>query len=107
MKHFFALSLILLALTSWIYTEADAQEADTTPPTLAILPVIEDNHRNFFPNYYTDERIREKGLIYNGDEFKVRIVFSEELLFPDRFTSVKVKNHRHGAGNDNRVGCRG
>ena len=192
MKHFFALSLILLALTSWIYTEADAQEADTTPPkvtqifvpvtnrplnaeftviitfsevvtgfersdlgltgtavatitkwqpqpngtqyhatitptgdgdltlniaenvafdeanngneathwtvqidrtppTLAILPVIEDNHRNFFPNYYTDERIREKGLIYNGDEFKVRIVFSEELQFPDRFTQSKLR----------------
>ena len=58
MKHFFALSLILLALTSWIYTEADAQEVDTTPPTVTILPVIEDNDRNFFPNYYTDERIR-------------------------------------------------
>ena len=91
MKHFFALSLILLALTSWIYTQADAQETDTTPPTVTILPVIEDNHRNFFPNYYTDERIREKGMVYNDDEFKVKIVFSEELHSPDRFTQSNLR----------------
>ena len=192
MKHFFALSLILLAFTSWIYTEADAQGTDTTrpkvtqifvpvtnrplnteftviitfsevvtgfersdlgltgtavatttnwqsqpngtqyhatitptgdgaltlniaenvafdatnngneaasrtvqidrtPPTVTILPVIEDNHRNFFPNYYTDERIRAKGLIYNGDEFKVRIVFSEELRHPNSFGRWELK----------------
>ena len=192
MKHFFALSLILLAFTSWIYTEADAQGTDTTrpkvtqifvpvtnrplnteftviitfsegvtgfersdlgltgtavattthwqpqpngtqyhatitptgdgaltlniaenvafdatnngneaarrtvqidrtPPTVTIRPVIEDNHRNFFPNYYTDERIRAKGLIYNGDEFKVRIVFSEVLQFPDRFVRSNLR----------------
>ena len=192
MKHFFALSLILLAFTSWIYTEADAQGTDTTrpkvtqifvpvtnrplnteftviitfsevvtgfersdlgltgtavattthwrpqpngtqyhatitptgdgaltlniaenvafdatnngneaasrtvqidrtPPTVTILPVIEDNHRNFFPNYYTDERIRAKGLIYNGDEFKVRIVFSEVLQFSNSFAQSELR----------------
>lgn len=90
MKHFFALSLMLLALASWIYTQADAQEADTTPPTVTILPVIEDNHRNFFPNY-TDEQIRAEGLVYNGDEFKVMIVFSEELQFPNSFVWTELK----------------
>ena len=90
MKHFFALSLILLALTSWIYTQADAQEADTTPPTVTILPVIEDNHRNFYPEL-TDEEIRAKGLVYNGDEFKVRIVFSEELRHPNSFGRSELK----------------
>ena len=90
MKHFFALSLMLLALASWICTEADAQEADTTPPTVTILPVIEDNHRNFFPNY-TDEQIRAKRLVYNGDEFKVRIVFSEELRSPNSFVQSELR----------------
>ena len=90
MKHFFALSLILLTLASWIYTEADAQEADTTPPTVTILPVIEDNHRNFFPNY-TDEQIRAEGLVYNGNEFKVMIVFSEELRSANSFSWSELR----------------
>ena len=89
-EHFFTLSLMLLAFASWIYTEANAQEADTTPPTVTILPVIEDNHRNFFPNY-TDEQIRAEGLVYNGDEFKVRVVFSEELRSPNSFSWSELR----------------
>lgn len=90
MKHLFPLSLILLALATWIYTEADAQQADTTPPTVTILPMIEDNHRKFFPNY-TDEQIRAKGLTYDARRFKVMIVFSEELRSRKSFAWSELK----------------
>lgn len=36
-------------------------QIDLTPPTVTILPVIEDQHRIFYPNL-TDEQIRAKGL---------------------------------------------
>ena len=64
-------------------------QIDLTPPIATILPAIEDNHRNFYTEL-TDEEIRSKGLVYNDDEFKVRIVFSEELRRPNSFVRWKL-----------------
>ena len=70
--------------------ESRTIQIDLTPPTATILPVIEDNYRNFYPNL-TDEEIRAKGLMYNGDEFKVRVVFSEELRRPNSFVRSELR----------------